>query len=377
MSAAGSQGKQPVMVVAGGLAESLLNFRGPLLRALVERGWQVLAMAPDDGVSGARLQALGVQFVPVKLSRAGMNPLADLGTLWQFWRLFRRYRPQACLFYTIKPVIYGSLAARLAAVPRVVSMITGLGYAFTSGRAWMQKLAQGLYRAALRHNERVIFQNPDDQQLFIDLGLVRDAEQCQRIYGSGVDLQHFAPAPLPPQPVFLLVGRLLADKGVREFAAAARALKADFPQARFQLVGWIDSNPSAIRQQELDDWVGSGIIEYLGRLQDVRPALAQCSVYVLPSYREGTPRSVLEAMAMARPVVTTDAPGCRETVRDGINGFLVPVADAPALTAAMRRLLENPELRLQMGSAGLAMARELYDVHKVNAAIIATLEARP
>lgn len=379
MSQEQTQREQPLIIVAGGLAESLLNFRGPLLQALRQRGWRVVAMAPDDGQTGERLRQLGIEFRPISLARAGMNPLADIRTVWQFWRAFRELRPQACLFYTIKPVIYGSLAARVAGVPRYLSMITGLGYAFTGGsgrRALVQNLVQALYRLALRHNRRVIFQNPDDLQLFLDRRLVRDADQCRRVYGSGVDLQHYAPAPLPPAPVFLLVGRLLADKGVREFASAAAQLKTEFPQARFQLVGWIDSNPSAISQQELDTWVASGHIEYLGRLSDVRPALQQCSVYVLPSYREGTPRSVLEAMAMGRPVITTDAPGCRETVRHGHNGLLVPVADAAALTLAMRQLLQTPELRLQMGSAGLAMARELYDVHKVNAAIIDLVEER-
>lgn len=368
------------IVVAGGLAESLINFRGPLLKTLVQRGWRVVAVAPDDGVTGPALAALGVEFAPLPLARAGMNPLADLGTLLHFWRLLRRIRPQACLFYTIKPVIYGSLAAWLARVPRRISMITGLGYAFTEGaggRALVLKLVQRLYRLALWRNQRVIFQNPDDLQLFVERRLVRSAAQCLRVHGSGVDLEHYQPAALPSAPVFLLVGRLLADKGVREYAAAARELKALFPAARFQLVGWLDSNPSAIPQQELDEWVASGTIEFLGRLSDVRPALRQCSVYVLPSYREGTPRSVLEALAMGRPVVTTDAPGCRETVVDGVNGWLVPVRDAAALADAMRRLIDDAALRQQMGDAGLAMARELYDVHKVNAAIVAVLEETP
>lgn len=370
-----SQGR--TIVVAGGLAESLINFRGPLLRALVARGWRVVAAAPDDGDTGSRLAAMGVEFAPLPLRRAGMNPLADLATLSHFWRLFRRERPAVALFYTIKPVIYGSLAAWLARVPRRISMITGLGYAFTEGggrRALLLGLVQRLYRLALRRNRRVIFQNPDDMRLFVERGLVRDAGQCQRVHGSGVDLDHYAPAPLPSEPVFLLVGRLLADKGVREYAAAAAELKAEFPQARFQLVGWLDSNPSSIRQAELDAWIAAGTVEFLGRLSDVRPALHACSVYVLPSYREGTPRSVLEALAVGRAVVTTDAPGCRETVIDGVNGWLVPVADASALATAMRRLIVEPSLREQMGAASLRLARELYDVHKVNADIIAAVE---
>lgn len=365
------------IVVAGGLAESLINFRGPLLKALRDRGWRVVACAPEDESVRRRLEELGVEFHAIDLARAGMNPLQDARTAWQFWKLFRRVRPQAALFYTIKPVIYGSLAAWAARVPRRVSMITGLGYAFTQGggqRGLLLRLVRQLYRLALHRNRAVIFQNPDDLQLFVELGLVKGKEHCRRVYGSGVDLQHYAPAPLPADPIFLLVGRLLADKGVREYAEAASMLKRAYPRARFRLVGWIDSNPSAIGEQELNAWIDSGAIEYLGRLSDVRPAIRECAVYVLPSYREGTPRSVLEAMAMGRPVVTTDAPGCRETVRDEVNGFLVPIKDVPALTRAMRRFLDRPDLIDSMGQASLSMARELYDVHKVNAAIIGTLE---
>lgn len=370
--------KSKTIVVAGGLAESLVNFRGPLLKTLVERGWRVVAVAPDDGVTAAKLAAMQVEFAPIPLARAGLNPFADLLTLWHFWRLFRTIKPQVALFYTIKPVIYGSLGAWLARVPRRVSMITGLGYAFMGGagkRALLLKVVQGLYRTALNRNHKAIFQNPDDLNLFVERGLVRGPEHCQRVYGSGVDLSHYAPVPLPDAPIFLLVGRLLADKGVREYAQAAAAIKRDYPAVRFQLVGWIDSNPSAISQAELDGWINKGTIEFLGRLSDVRPAIAAASIYVLPSYREGTPRSVLEAMAMGRPVVTTDAPGCRETVVEGQNGYLVTVQDANALATAMRRFIETPELINQMGAASLAMAQDLYDVHKVNAAIIATLEA--
>lgn len=184
--------------------------------------------------------------------------------------------------------------------------------------------------------------------------------------GSGVDVADYALAPLPQNPSFLLIARLLGDKGVREYAQAARKVKAQYPDSIFRLVGWIDDNPDAIGQLELDEWVSSGTVEFLGKLADVRPAIADCNVYVLPSYREGTPRTVLEAMAMGRPVITTDAPGCRETVTDGDNGFLVSVMAVDELAAAMVRFIESPELVASMGERSRLVAEQKYDVHRVN-----------
>jgi glycosyltransferase involved in cell wall biosynthesis len=245
-----------------------------------------------------------------------------------------------------------------------------LGYAFTgeaSGkRGLLRRLIQRLYRFGLSKSRKVFFQNPDDEALFRQLGLLpADIPSCV-VNGSGVDVADYALAPLPEKPSFLLIARLLGDKGVREYAQAARKVKAQYPDAVFQLVGWIDDNPDAISQQELDEWVNTGTVEFLGKLADVRPAVADCNVYVLPSYREGTPRTVLEAMAMGRPVITTDAPGCRETVTDGDNGFLVPVKAVDELAAAMVKFLENPELVAGMGERSRLVAEQKYDVHRVN-----------
>jgi glycosyltransferase involved in cell wall biosynthesis len=190
------------------------------------------------------------------------------------------------------------------------------------------------------------------------------------VNGSGVDVTAFAVAPLPTEPHFLLIARLLGDKGVREYAQAAQRTREIYPQARFSLVGWLDENPDSISQAELDSWVREGTLNFLGRLSDVRPALASCSVFVLPSYREGTPRTVLEAMAMGRAVITTDAPGCRETVVNGDNGFLVSVKSVAALTVAMTRFLDDPELAVRMGRRGRYLAEQKYDVHKVNAMML-------
>ena len=216
----------------------------------------------------------------------------------------------------------------------------------------------------------MFFQNPDDETLFRKFRLLPETVPSFVVNGSGVDVAEYSVAPLPDKPCFLLIARLLGDKGLREYAQAAQLVKSVYPEAVFRLVGWIDDNPDAITQRELDQWVDSGLLEFLGRLDDVRPAISGCSVYVLPSYREGTPRTVLEAMAMGRAVITTDAPGCRETVVDGDNGFLVPVKDINALADAMIKMVDTPGLAASMGERSRRIAEEKYDVHKVNAAML-------
>lgn len=359
--------------------DSLLHFRGSLLNALLARGFSVHVAAPDLPVGSTmrqRLEAKGLQVHDIPLRRTGMNPLADLRSLLNLWRLMRRIRPDHVLGYTIKPVIYGSLAARLARVPRRFALITGLGYAFQGqedsgdGRGLLRSLVQRLYAVALHGTHKVFFQNPDDQALFRVLGILPPATPTFVVNGSGVDVAEYSVAPLPTAPRFLLIARLLGDKGVREYAEAARQVRARHPDAVFSLVGWIDENPDAIKQDELDAWVADGTLEFLGRLSDVRPAIAGCSVYVLPSYREGTPRTVLEAMAMGRAIITTDAPGCRETVVDDDNGFLVPVKAVNELVAAMQRFIVECELAARMGARSREIAEQKYDVHRVNAVML-------
>jgi len=360
--------------------DSLIKFRGPLLRALVAKGLDVHVAAPDlAGVPEIRteLEALGITLHEIGLKRTGTNPMADLATVAELWQLMRRIQADYVLGYTIKPVIYGSLAAWLAGVPERFALVTGLGYAFTgeaSGkRGILRKLIQRLYRFGLSKSRKVFFQNPDDEALFRQLGLLPvDVPSCV-VNGSGVDVADYAVAPLPDKPSFLLIARLLGDKGVREYAQAAQRVKAQHPSVVFRLVGWIDDNPDAISQQELDEWVNTGTVEFLGKLADVRPAIAGSNVYVLPSYREGTPRTVLEAMAMGRPVITADAPGCRETVVDGDNGFLVPVQSVDELVRAMVRFIQEPELVARMGERSRQIAEEKYDVHKVNEFMLAEM----
>lgn len=356
-----------------GYPDSLLNFRGPLLNALVAAGLDVHVAAPDlPANSGVRqrLEALGVQVHEVRLNRTGMNPLSDLGSLFNLWRLMRRLKPDFSLAYTIKPVIYGNVAAWLARVPARFALITGLGYAFqgeAGQRSWLKRIVQNLYGFALAKVTKVFFQNPDDEALFYDQGILDSADRKTVVVnGSGIDVDSFTVAHFPETIQFLLIARLLGDKGVREYVQAATTVRKQYPDTVFGLVGWIDENPDAIDGDELQNWVDSGVVKFYGRLADVKPAIADSSVYVLPSYREGTPRTVLEAMAMGRAVITTDAPGCRETVVHGKNGFLVPVKSTSELAAAMNHFIENPELVVAMGKESRLLAEEKYDVRKVN-----------
>ncbi len=365
------------VLVLGSFAPSLTIFRGPMIAEMVAAGWRVTACAPGaaEGAIGDALRELGAEPVSVTLARTGMNPLSDLAYRRELVGLLRALRPDVLIAYTAKPVIWGSLAAKAAGVPRVLAMVTGLGYAFTPPvrpnlrHAVAALSARLLYRLALRQVDYALFQNPDDRDLFARLGLSPPAERVGLIAGSGVDLDQFTPAEPPATLSFLMLARLLGAKGVREYAAAARRLKARHPEVQFRLAGALDKGPDAISPDELRDWTGNGV-DYLGELDDVRPALREAAIYVLPSYREGTPRSVLEAMAVGRPVITTDTPGCRETVVDGLNGLLVAPRDAAALESAMARFIAEPELAGAMGKASLEIARSKYDVRLINAEIM-------
>jgi glycosyltransferase involved in cell wall biosynthesis len=283
------------------------------------------------------------------------------------------------LAYNPKPIFHAVPAARGAGVPHVAAMVTGLGYAFTStdltARA-LAMVAMRLYRRALPMAGTVIFQNDDDRQFFEHLGLLAGVRAVHRIPGSGVDLSRFRY--VPPEPpgsiaTFLFAGRLLKDKGLVDFIEAARALRAlrtDESTFRFRVAGMLDSNPSAVSASDLEQWSRGGMVELLGRLEDVRPALAACSVFVLPSYREGIPMAILEAMATGRAVVTTDVPGCRETIVDGESGMLVPPGAPAALAVALEQFLEDRTLAARMGAAARVRAEREFDSRAVNARVI-------
>ncbi len=346
-------------------------------------GHEVHALAPGHVPDvSPQLEEMGVEYSMFPLTRRGLNPLADIGSLLHLKQVLFRIKPDVVLSYTFKPVVYGSLAARMAWVgdaKRVYSMITGLGYAFTEDKGLKRRLlfnvAKGMYRAGLKSCNGVIFQNPDDRAFFQKLDVIPDHAKTTVVNGSGIDLEHFAETPLPGKPVFLCLARLVRSKGVGLFAEAARRLKAKYPEAVFRVAGPMEEGGDAITPGEVASWKKEGALELLDPVEDVRPLIGGASVYVLPSYyREGTPRSILEAMSMGRAIITTDAPGCRETVVDGDNGFLTPMKDVDSLTVAMEKFVTDPELATTMGKASRRLAEEKFDVDKVNDAILSFLE---
>lgn len=368
------------VLVIGSLAESLVNFRGDLLRKLAHAGHEVIAAAPAGPAwVDEALAQWQVRRVILPLRRTGRNPIHDLGFLRALLSLIRAERPYALLAYTVKPVVYGLLAARIARVPRRVALITGLGFSFLEARSAAQSTLQGavrwLYGRALQGADVVLFQNRDDEEVFRTRGLLRPHQDVRLVAGSGVNLERYAARPLPAGPRrFLMIARLLVDKGVQEYLYAAARLRAARPDISCELVGPLEDHPAAVSAHQIEQAVQSGAIIYQGAIRDVRPHLAAAHVYVLPSYREGTPRTVLEAMATGRPIITTDAPGCRETVIPGRSGALVPAADSEALFREMLRFADLDDAELaRMGVASREIAEAKFDVHKVNAAIIAAL----
>jgi len=304
-----------------------------------------------------------------------LRDLADIARL--AWRL-RAIGPDAVLAYFIKPVIYGTLAAALGGVPRRFALVPGLGYMFSNaeggaGRG-LRRLVRLLYRTAFSLCERVFLQNQDDLAELVAAGILA-RDKALRVNGTGVELDRLQPAPPVVQPItFLMMARLLKQKGVREFAAAAAAVKASHPETRFVLLGDVDRNPNSVSREEVEGWVARGILEWPGQVADVVPYIAQSSVYVLPSYyREGVPRSTQEAMAMARPIITTDNTGCRETVIDGVNGFMVPIRDEQALAGAMLRFIERPESIEPMGRASRRLVEQRFDIDSVNDAMLGAM----
>lgn len=354
-----------------------LSGRSALICELMSRGHEVIAVAPFDG-SEEFLRQLGVTCIDICMTRRGMAPWREFRTIWQIYRISSSLKPDVVLNYTIKPIIYCGIGARLGGVRRIVSVVTGLGYMFVEGGrlpGLRRYLAATLYRVALRWNERVIFQNSDDMELFVGNGTVSKS-RAFRVPGSGVDTDFFSPGSETfEEGHFLLISRMLWDKGVADFVGAAKRLKERYPNARFSLLGPVDDNPAAIPLETLKAWHARGAVEYLGSTDDVRPFLARCAVYVLPSYyREGIPRTNLEALAMGKPIITTAMPGCRETVEPNINGFLIPPRDEAALVEAMETFLKKPYLCREMGLRSRDMALRIFKKEEVDRKICAVLE---
>lgn len=347
------------------------NFRGGLIKEIIALGHEVIVTGPNfDNIK--EVKKLGVTFVLVPLKKSSIGILGDIKYIQSIYKLLRSLKPQIVLAYTIKPVIYGNIAARLAGIKNFYSLITGLGFLYTSQTQiaiMLKPVVSLLINAMAKNSKRVIFQNSDDLRDFVSRRLVKP-NKCSVVNGSGVNLQMFTPHPLPANITFLMISRMLVSKGVREYLSAARTVKAKYPNVKFVLVGAFENQLDSLAHKELQPDVERKIIEYHADTNDVRPFYQNCSVYVLPSYREGTPRTVLEAMATARPIITTDAPGCRQTVEDAKNGFTVQVKDANAVAEKMEWFIQNPEKIQTFGQQSLRICREKYDEQKVNRAML-------
>lgn len=344
------------VLISANAGWNIVNFRSGLVRALITDGHVVIAAIPDDDAVAA-VRALGAQTIVLPVARGSISVIADLMLVMRFAAIMRIERPDVLLSWTIKPNVYGAFAAALFGIP-VIANISGLGTAFIESN-WLTVIVRGLYRIGLRRAATIFFQNADDRALFVDTGLVRVARTAL-LPGSGIDTAAFDSAiyPAPTDGVFrfLLIARLIRDKGVHEFVEAARSLARQYPDVRFEVLGPIDpDNRTAIDRQTLQGWIDSGTIHYLGTLDDVRPAIARADCIVLPSYREGTSRVLLEAAAMARPAIATDVPGCRDVIVDGVTGLLCRARDAGDLAAKMTTMLAMPvAARVAMGVAARA-----------------------
>lgn len=365
-------------------APSVTNFRGPLIQALHAEGVRVQVLAPDWQPQTERAaEALGASTAAYDLSRTGLNPIADLRTFFQLWRHFRASKPDGVFTHAAKTNVWGMLAAALAGVPHRVAMVEGMGYAFTDGahgRSFKQRLIGVvlalLYRMAFRLAHKVVVLNPDDAADLQRLcGL--PPHKTVLLGGIGVPLAEWPLHPPHTQPIsFTLIARLLREKGILEYLQAARLVKAQHPEVRFYLLGGLDDNPGSLTQADIQPWLDDGTVEWPGQV-NVKPWLAKTSVYVLPSYREGVPRSTQEAMAMGRPVITTDVPGCRETVVEGVNGLMIPPRDVPALASAMLKFVHDPSLVARMGAESRRLAEERFDVDKINRQLLSVLGVLP
>jgi glycosyltransferase involved in cell wall biosynthesis len=360
---------------------NLLHFRSNLIIRLQRDGFQVVALSPIDAHVEA-LQALGVRHIAIDIDSMGLSPARDVMLALRYWRILRRLRPIMFLGWTIKPNVYGSLAAHALGIP-VINNISGLGTAFIKV-GLVTRIVRQLYRTALARSATVFFQNRHDRDLFVAQRLVRESRTAL-LPGSGIDLAQFVPEQFVPEqflhdpaseapnkaatPVFLMVARLLRDKGVVEFADAARIVRETRPDVRFELLGFLDvQNRTAIDRDTVEGWEREGVLQYLGEADDVRPYLARATAVVLPSYREGMPRSLLEAAAMGRPLIATDVPGCTEIARAGENAFLCAPRDARSLADAMLALLDlTADARAAMGRRSREIAEREFDVLVVEA----------
>ena len=358
------------------------NMRKELLEAVAAHGHAITVVAPEPAAAmEGPLAALGARYREWAVNRTGIDPIEDLRSARQLYEILRAERPDVVLVYQIKAMLLAPLAAKLARVGHVVALVNGLGAVFDEhgfGATAKARLARLAYGLSLRGVDEIVFQNADDPELLRARHLLSPRARWRVVPGTGVDLAKLRPAPPHPgAPTFTLISRLLVSKGIRELVGAARLVRARFPEARFRLVGQLEAegHPDGVRRAELDGWIAEGLIDYAGFSDDIAGVLAATTVFVLPSYyREGIPRTNLEALAVARPIVTTDWVGCRETVEDGVNGFLVPPRDVRALADRMERYLRDPALVAAHGRAGRALAEQRFDVRAVNQRMLEALQ---
>jgi glycosyltransferase involved in cell wall biosynthesis len=366
-----------ILIIAS-YGPSLINFRLHLIKKLLSEGHRVSVASPINDFSDNLqkiLTELGVKINIFDLSRTNLGFSKNLKTLFQIFKIIKSCRPDTIISYTAKPVIFTGIVLKFYKKTKFYPLITGLGFAFTeidSAKKYFFRIIMiQLYRIGLKSSARIIFQNKDDQLLFHKLKIIKKKKLSQVINGSGIDLNEYPFTSLPSKPIFLMIGRLLVDKGVRDYVEAAKIVKTRFPNVTFQLVGYLDENPSAISAKELQSWIDDDNIEYLGQIDSAQSIIQSCRFYVLPSYREGTPRSILEALSTGRPIITTDAPGCRETVIHKKNGLLVPIKDPFALANAMITLLkEKDETLKKMAEESCLLAKNKYEINKVNQSIL-------
>ena len=370
------------IALVGTTANSILGFRRDVILSLVSQGYKVYAFAVDyTEQDKLKVQELGAVPMDYSLSRTGLNPLRDLRDTLALSRKLKEIKPDLMFSFFAKPVIYGSLAAKLAGVPKRIGMLEGLGFTFTEQPyplpfktkliRWVQVQ---LYRLAVPFLDKIIFLNPDDPKDLLERYGIK-AKQMEVLGGIGLDLTHYAfVQPDTSKQRFIFIGRLLAEKGINEYIGAAKQVKQQYPNAEFVVLGGLDEdNPGGLKKAQLEVLIKENVVIYPGHVNDVPRWIAEASVFVLPSYREGVPRSTQEAMAIGRAVITTDVPGCRETVEHGVNGFIVPKWDASALAEAMIKFLESPELLEKMGWESYRIAQEKFDAVKVNKKLIKLL----
>ena len=366
-----------ILIIAS-YGPSIINFRISLIEDFLKKGHKVSVACPKKKFSiklQKKLKKIGVEIFFCSISRTGLNFFKDLRSIFEIYKIINKSKVDNVISYTLKPVIYSGLVLNFFPQINYYPLITGLGATFTEVNNFKKKLLRSLvvklYKIALISAKKVIFQNKDDLLYFYKLKIIKDKNLAKIVNGSGVDLKQFPLSKLPYKPTFLMISRLLIDKGVREYVQAAAIVKSQFPKTIFKLVGYIDENPSQITYEELQKWIKIGNIQFLGKVELSRNVLKSCKFFVLPSYREGTPRATLEALSTGRPIITTNVPGCRETVVNNKNGLLVPKKNTKALANAMIKLIRKKNLVIKkMAYESYLVAKNKYEIKKVNQSFI-------